>query len=105
MNGMVPIALSKVSSRVIPRRERKKAAEIVSGLSGKNTCLMKSSPLPRMLLQAWRGDEPKWSRKMSSAERNNCDVTAAPQVRGHKQDIWVLSAFDPSCPNLIFAVS
>ena len=43
----------------IPRRERKKAAEIVSGLSGKNTCLMKSPPLPRMLLQAWRRVEPK----------------------------------------------
>jgi hypothetical protein len=57
------------------------AAEIVSGLSGKNTCLMKSSPLPRMLLQAWRRVEPKWSRKVSSAERNNCDVTAAPQAR------------------------
>src|SRR5258706_1992972 len=80
---MVPIALSKVKFRsaVIPRGERKKAAEIVSGPSGKNTCLMKSSPLPRMLLEAWRRVEPKWSRKVSSAERNNCDVTAAPQAR------------------------
>src|SRR6266404_1770516 len=32
-----------------------------------------------MLLRAWRRDEPKWSRKVSSAERNNCDVAAAPQ--------------------------
>jgi len=70
----------KFQSVLICRTERKKAAEIVSGPSGKNTCLMKSPPLPRMLLQAWRRDEPKWSRKLSSAERNNCDVTAAPQA-------------------------
>ncbi|SRR5258706_13846686 len=69
----------------------KRAAEIVSGLSGKNTCLMKSSPLPRMLLQAWRRVEPKWSRKVSSAERNNCEVTPAPQAR-------VLISND-GCPN------
>jgi hypothetical protein len=41
---------------------------------------MKSSPLPRMLRQAWLRVEPKWSRNVSSAERNNCDVTAAPQA-------------------------
>ena len=42
----------KFQSVLICRTERKKAAEIVSGPSGKNTCLMKSSPLPRMLLQS-----------------------------------------------------
>src|SRR5258705_3770204 len=41
---------------------------------------MKSSPLPRMLFEVWRRVEPKWSRKVSSAERNNCDVTAAPRI-------------------------
>jgi len=38
-----------------------------------------------MLLQAWRRVEPKWGRKVSSAERNNCDVTAAPQALAYFQ--------------------
>jgi len=59
---------------------RKKAAEIVSGPSGKKYLPNEIVALPRMLLQAWRRVEPKWSRNVSSAERNNCDVTATPQV-------------------------
>jgi hypothetical protein len=69
---------------------------------------MKSPPLPRMLLQAWLRVEPKWSRKVSSAERNNCDVTAAPQARVLiSNGEWPNSASTSSCscPHFPFAFS